>query len=144
MDSMILDDSSDSEISDLEDSRKQEWIEWKARTYGDTTPLCDLCGYAVEPRKRSARSHPRWYYCAMENGTYWGAACAECLGNKWRSAVKSGSWSPPRGARARADDPHSDAWKEKVWHMISLKNGYKTGERLESCQFSLGPKIQLK
>ena len=44
---------------------------------------------------------------------------------------------------ARADDPQSDAWKKKVWEKISVKNGIKTGERLEDYQFSLGPRIKL-
>ena len=143
MDSMILDDSSGSEISDLEESRKQEWIDWRARSYGDTPPVCDLCDEVVVPRRLRSRSYPRWYYCVMEGGTYWGAACAGCLGVQWRSASRSRGESPPRGARARADDQQSDEWKRKVWQKISVKNGIKTGERLEDYQFTLGPRIKL-
>ena len=143
MDSMILDESSESEISDLEESRKQECSDWKARSYGDTPPICDLCDEVVVPQRLRQRSVPRWYYCVMEGRTYWGAACAGCLEVHWRSACRSRGESPPRRARAGADDPQLDKWKSKVWLKISVKNGIKTGERLEDYQFTLGPRIKL-
>ena len=143
MDSMILDDSSESEISDLEEPRKQEWIDWKARSYGHTPPICDICDEVVVMQKLRQRSVPRWYYCVMEGQTYWGAFCAKCLETQWRSMRRSRGESPPRRARAGADDPQLDDWKSKVWQKISVKDGIRTGEKLEDHQFTLGPKIRL-